>query len=68
MYDYVEDVRMIMLPSHVIKIRFSSTTASLFIVLSALQLGQDQSICMGQNRSIINIQLCTYVRLKIVCQ
>ena len=48
MYDYVEDVRMIMLPSHVIKIRFSSTTASLFIVLSALQLGQDQSICMGQ--------------------
>lgn len=41
-----------MLPSHVIKMRFSSATASFFIDPTALQLGQDQSIFIGQNRSI----------------
>ena len=41
-----------LLPSQVIRIRFSSATASFFIDPTALQLGQDHSIFIGQNRPV----------------
>ena len=43
-----------MLPSQVIRIHFSSATGSFFIDPTSLQFGHDQSILIGQNRSVHN--------------